>query len=536
MSLAHQAVPAVSSIDFPFEGELIISPHYSIRATAKDARAVEVSIDAGPWKQARSADGHWYYDWTGYAPGAHVVCVRVTHHDGGQETLRPRALRVAFQPQGTTGLQLPAVAEPSGIDRALWVLRNQNVQFVQLWFTDIGGKPWRICLPIEHINEEAFTAGITLDGPSTSLSFKSYINLLPDPAAIFKDPLATIPTAAIFCDLVEPTDVGAGLGVRQVLRRAVDTLSKVEPGLRATVGAEPEFYLLEQNGQPVPEEDLWDFVEDLCKTLQDAGIKSEGFRFGPARGQGRVQMRWTDPVRTADHVVLYRWFARLLARRRGKMLSFQPRPDQCDGAVSMPVHHSLWLGVENAFHDANGWQQTSDRCRHYVGGILQHSSALAALVAPTAGSFPLRAGSQKSLIKPLLSSTSTEALCRVPERQVHSTGRRVKFRAGNADANPYLSLAATILAGVDGISRQVEPSIDRPTHQLPGTLDEALQALNHDRGFLLAGGFTDRLIDAWIPARRRGPARPARAGGAAPGLKHGGRPRVPPPPRFRRPR
>lgn len=509
----HTEAPAVSSIDFPYEGELIISPHYSIRVSARLARAVEVSIDAGSWKAARRAgEEHWYYDWTGYAPGAHVVCVRVTHPDGSQETLRPRALRVAFQPQGVTGLQLPAVTEPSGIDRALWVLRNQNVQFVQLWFTDIGGKPWRICLPIEHIDEEAFTAGVTLDGPSTSLSFKSYINLLPDPGAIFKDPLATIPTAAIICDLVEPTDVGAGLGVRQVLRSAVDALAKVEPGLRATVGAEPEFYLLEPDGSPVPEEDLWDFVEDLCGTLQAAGIKSEGFRFGPAQGQGRVQMRWADPVRTADHVVLYRWFARLLARRRGKKLSFQPQPAQCSGAVSMPVHHSLWLGVENAFHDAHGWQQTSARCRHYVGGIIEHSAAVAALLAPTLGSYPLRAGSQQSLLKPMLSASSPEALCRVPERQVHAGGRRVKLRAGNADANPYLSLAATILAGVDGIARQLEPAIDHPARQLPACLDEALQALNADRGFLTSGGFTDRLIEAWIGERRARPERAALEG------------------------
>jgi glutamine synthetase len=512
MSIVHQSSPAVSSIDFPFEGELIISPHYSVRVTASEARAVEVSIDAGAWKPCRKADAYWYYDWTGYAPGAHVVCVRVTHQDGEQETLRPRALRVAFQPQGTTGLQLPAVAEPSGIDRALWVLRNQKVEFVQLWFTDIGGKPWRICLPIEHITEEAFTAGITLDGPSTSLSFKSYINLLPDPAAIFKDPLATIPTAAIICDLVEPTDVGAGLGVRQVLRSAVDALSKLEPGLRATVGAEPEFYLLEQDGTPVPEEDLWDFVEDLCGTLQQAGIKSEGFRFGPAKGQGRVQMRWTDPVRTADHVILYRWFARLLARRRGKKLSFQAQPAQTSGAVTMPMHHSLWLGVENAFHDPNGWQQTSERCLHYAGGIVEHAAAISALVAPTIGSYPLRCGSQQSTLKPMLSATSTEALCRVPERQLHSGGRRVKFRAGNADANPYLALAATILAGVDGMARKIEAPIDSPKHQMPTSLDESLLALNADRGFLLAGGFTDRLIDAWISERRGRPDRSALEG------------------------
>lgn len=497
----------VSTIDFPREGELVFSPHYVIRVTARDAAAVEVSLDAGDWQECRGESGHWWYEWTGYGPGAHMVCARIRRSDGSTETLRPRAVRVALQHQGQPGMQHVNGGETSAIHRAMSLLRNLQVQFVQLWFTDLAGKPWRICLPVDHIDEAAFTAGVTLDGPSTSLSFPSYINLLLDPAAIFKDPLATIPTAAIMCDLLEPTGAGmAGLGVRQILRSAVDSLSTVRHGMTATVGAEAEFFLL-KDGQPVREEELWDFVCDLCRTLGDAGIRSEGFRYGPARGQGRVQMRWTDPVRTADQLILYRAWAQVLAVRRGMKVSFQPESPTGEGAASMPVHHSLWIGAENAFHDANGWQQTSDLCRWYVGGILEHASAVAAFAAPTSQSYPNRAGSHASVIMPFLSQSSPNAICRVPERQLNAGGRRVKFRLGNADANPYLSLAATILAGVDGMRRQVEPAIDKSDKSLPQTLDEALNALNEDRGFLTSGRFTDRLIDGWIEQRKSQPCR-----------------------------
>lgn len=501
---------AAASIDFPSEGELVFSPHYSVRVSAQGASSVEVSMDGGDWKPARLSDGFWWHDWTGYGSGGHVVCARVLRADGMLDTLRPRTLRVALAPTGAVGMQDRVSASTAAIGAALGQLRNQKIEFVQLWFTDIGGKPWRIGLPVEHLDEEAFTAGVTLDGQSTARSFRSYITLLPDPTALFIDPLAKIRTAAIFCDIIEPTDsAAAALGVRHVLAAAVAALGEVEPGLTATVGAEPEFFLLDAKGEPAPEESVWDFICEMAKTLGEAGIKPEGFRFGPARGQGRVQMRWADPVRTADHVMLYRWFARTLAHRRGQTVSFQPHGGS---ALGMPVHHSLWLGVENVFHDANGWRYTSDRCRWYAGGLLRHGAALSAFVATTEGSYPQRGAADAVLLKPYLTSDDPAALVRVPERHLNASGRRLKFRGGNANANPYLSLAATILAGVDGLRHKIEPEIDESSASLPASLEEALQALDGDRDFLRRGSVSDRVIDAWITERRAQPERAALEG------------------------
>lgn len=490
-------------LSYPTEGELVLSPHYVIRIKADDAKAVEISIDGAPFKACRGDFKGWSYDWTGYGAGRHVICARVTHRDGTRETLRPRALRVGFDSLRDSQEEAGAADE---IAQALAFFKKHRVKFVQLWFTDIGGKPWRVSLPVEQITEGTFSSGVTLDGPSTALSFKSYVNLVPDASAVYLDPLATVPTAAVFCDAIEPSDSSpVALGVRQTLRTAVKELGKVESGLSVTMGAEAEFFLMEPNGQPSPEEDLWLFLNDLARALTEAGIKSEGFRYGPARGQGRVQMRWDDPVRTADNVVLYRWFARSLARARGKGLSFQQNAPFGVGSASMPVHHTLWLGETNAFHDDEGWQYTSDRCRHYVGGILNHAWAISAFVGGSASSYPLRSGALASVLKPCLSAKNPEALCRVPERMLHAAGRRVKTRAGGADSNPYLSLAAMLLAGIDGIRNRMEPDLE-PKSSLPGTLDDALRGLHEDRGFLKAGGFTDALVDAWIARRRESPS------------------------------
>lgn len=499
------AARQAASIDYPLEGELVFSPHYTARVKAPSARAVEVSFDAGPWQPCRFADGHWWHDWSGYSSGSHVVSARVEREEGGYETLRPRAFRVALQASGSTGLQHGAPAS-GAIAQAIWTLRQEKVQFVQLWFCDVGGKPWRISLPVAHINEEAFTSGVTLDGPSTARPFHSYITLLPDPTAIFKDPTATVPTAALMCDLIEPADVGASpLGVRQVLQKAHESLGRIEPGLTATLGAEPEFFLLNPDGEPASEQDTWDFVCDLARTLQEAGIPSEGFRYGPAKGQGRVQMKWTHPVRTADHVILYRWFASVLAKRRGKTVTYAPRPEGGVGAAIMPIHTSLWIGSENVFHDDEGWELASGRCLGYAAGVLAHAGALSAIVAPTEASYPLVAGAQVAELQPMLSRDNPKALCRVPARLLNPSGRRLKLRAGSGHSNPYLTFAALLLAGIDGLKRKLQPEIESASRQLPQSLDEALQALDDDRDFLKDGGFSDRLIDAWIEERRSSP-------------------------------
>ena len=149
-------------------------------------------------------------------------------------------------------------------------------------------------------------------------------------------------------------------------------------------------------------------------------------------------MRWADPVRTADHVMLYRWFARTLAHRKGLTVSFQPQGSVGGSALGMPVHHSLWLGADNAFHDADGWRYTSDRCRWYAGGLLRHAAALSAFVAVTESSYPQRGAAGAVSLKPYLTSDDPAALVRVPERQLHSQGRRLKFRRKRRRTIPVL--------------------------------------------------------------------------------------------------
>src|SRR5687767_4778316 len=125
MSHSKEAVRgrAVETIDFPSEGEVVFSPHYTVRVKAAGARSVEISVDGGQWQACRNADNYWWYDWTGYGSGAHVLSARIVREDGTPETLRPRAFRVALAPTGPA-IQEGSSTGSSNIAHGLWVLKN----------------------------------------------------------------------------------------------------------------------------------------------------------------------------------------------------------------------------------------------------------------------------------------------------------------------------------------------------------------------------------------------------------------------------
>jgi glutamine synthetase len=171
----------------------------------------------------------------------------------------------------------------------------------------------------------------------------------------------------------------------------------------------------------------------------------------------------------------------------------------------MPIHQALWRDGQNLFHDDSGWALTSEVCRWYAGGLLAHLPALLAFCAPTTNSYRRLIPRVSGPCEARLSTVSRTAACRIPARNTAPGARRVKFWCTDPTANPYLALAAVIMAGLDGIRRRSEPPVDGAPElalRFPGGLGEALDALGADRAFLTGSGvFSDGLIDAWIKDR-----------------------------------
>lgn len=392
---------------------------------------------------------------------------------------------------------------PSAVERVLSRFGEQGVKFGELWFTELTGRPWRIDIGAHQVHARAFAEGVTLDGPSTGRPWKGLFTATPDPASCFLDPVARVPTLAMFCDVRDADTGEAPLDPRLALKRALAYMRSSGVADTMTVGAEGEFFLLD-NGAPVAEEVLWDFVRELAVALGRAGIPVDGFRYGPNPGQGRVQMRADDPVRTSDQVQLYKNIVRTLARREGRAASFLPCPLPGEAAASLPLHQALFRDGKNVFHDESGWALTSSICRYYAGGLLAHAPALLAFCAPTKNSYRWLSTPQAPTVL-ALSRTNPAAVCRVPARSSSPASRRLKFRCADATGNPYLIFATTLMAGLDGVARRIEPPIDcnaDPTG-LPRRLDESLDALEDDNEFLRAGGvFDEELIGAWLKGRR----------------------------------
>ena len=398
-----------------------------------------------------------------------------------------------------------ASAPPADFAALSRLISSRGLRFAEFRFTDIEGRLWRIMMPADAVNEGLFSRGLPLDGQPIGGSWDGLMRLMPRLDAVYVDAAAAAPRLVMFCDVLEPGG-GAPLELepRHVLAGAVSAAEE-RLGGALVMGVEPEFILLEPGGLPAAESVVWDFLARLALALGDAGIRVDWFRTGPASGQGRAQMRAGAPLRMADQVMLYRQLAANLARERSLTASFLPRPVPGGGTPGMPVHTAVWRGGENLFHDEKGWALTSAECRAFAGGLLAHLPALAAICAPTTNSYRRLIPGHSGPVEPFVSTVDRSAACRIPARTAAAGARRVKFCCPDSTANPYLALAAVILAGLDGVERGLAPALDgdRPAGpRVPHCLESALDCLDADRAFLIAdGAFSGRLLDAWIKDR-----------------------------------
>ena len=389
--------------------------------------------------------------------------------------------------------------------RITLLVRERLLRIIDIWFTELGGRPWSLTLNAENIDERMFSNGVVVDGQQVGGTWKGLISLVPDPAHSFVDPLSTVPTLALICDVRCATGEPYLEDSRSVLKRALAYLRESRPGLIWNVGVEVEFFLVGADGREASNTALRELLREVWELLASAGIAVDWFRIGPPDGLGRVQMRAADALRTADQIVLYKHIVRRAARRRGFSARFMAKPLPGPGTASMLVHHALWSDGQNRFFDARGWTQISALGRSFAGGLLLNAPALLSLCAPSVNSYR-RLGRGAGPTTPMLSQTESSAACRVPAGTTGSSpaSRRIKFCCGDPSANPYLALSAMLMAGLDGIENGVEVQPDSPLNvPMPHSLEEALCALKNHGEFLLKGGvFTPQLLAAWIAERQ----------------------------------
>ncbi len=440
--------------------------------------------------------------------------------------------------------------------------RDQGAKFVDLRFVDLLGVWQHFSIPVGQLNEGVFEEGIGFDGSSIrgfQRIHESDMLLRPDPATAFIDPILEVPTLVMTCDVIDPTTMEPyPRDPRNVAKKAEDYL--VGTGIATTSfwGPEAEFYIFNdirfgqeshygfyaidseegiwnsgRNGGkpnlghrprfkegyfPVPPVDSQqDLRSKMVLRMIEAGIEVETHHHevGTA-GQAEIDMRFTTLRRMGDQMMLYKYLVKNTAREHGYTATFMPKPLFGDNGSGMHVHQSLWRGDTNLFYDPDGYALLSDTARWYIGGILKHAAAVLAFAAPTTNSYRRLVPGFEAPVCLVYSQRNRSAAVRIPAYSASPQARRIEVRFPDASSNPYLAFSAMLMAGLDGIQNRIEPPapIDDDLYDVvasgreqitstPGSLAEALDALEADHAFLLQGNvFTADLVATWLEYKR----------------------------------
>jgi glutamine synthetase len=442
----------------------------------------------------------------------------------------------------------------------LRAIKDHKVRMIDVRLTDLPGVWQHFSVPPSAVDLDSFSDGIGFDGSSIrgfQEIHESDMLVIPDPTTAFLDPFTEHPTLVVVCNVRDPVSGQTYTrDARHVAQKAEAYLNSSGVGDTAHFGPEAEFFVFDdvRYGQgtnygfyqvdsveghwntmreenpnlghkprpkegyfPVPPTDaLQDVRTEMVLTLEDIGIPVEAHHHEVATGgQGEIDMRFTNLTRMADNLMIYKYVVKNVARRRGMTATFMPKPLFEDNGSGMHVHQSIWKQGTPLFA-GEGYAGSSERMRHYIGGLLRHASALCAVAAPTTNSYHRLVPGFEAPVNIAYSQRNRSAACRIPMYSPSPKAKRVEFRCPDPSCNPYLAFAAMLMAGLDGIENRIEPGepmdknlYDLPPEEMaalkstPGSLGEALDALEADHDFLLKGDvFTRDSIEVYLDYKR----------------------------------
>jgi glutamine synthetase len=443
---------------------------------------------------------------------------------------------------------------PDAAEALAWAAES-NARLVDLKFCDLLGAWQHLTVPLAALDEGSFDDGIGFDGSSIrgwQGIQESDMLLMPDPGTALLDPFCERPTLSLLCEISDPlTREGYSRDPRRVARRAEAYLRDSGIADTAYIGPECEFFVLdsvsyelaqhkagyeidsaeghwnsgkpglgytirEKEGYfpPAPHDTLHDLRSEMVLTMERLGIRVESHHHEVASGgQCEIDLRFDTLVRMADQVMTYKHVVKNVARRAGKTATFMPKPLYGDNGSGMHTHQSLWLDGDSLMSDPDGYAGLSELARAYAGGLLAHAPALLAFCAPTTNSYRRLVPGFEAPVNLVYSQRNRSACIRIPMYSDAPKAKRLEFRCPDASANPYLAFSAMLMAGIDGIQRNLDPGapgdfdLFEEAHdeiaQVPGSLDGALDALEQDHAFLTRGGvFSEDLIRTWIDYKR----------------------------------
>jgi glutamine synthetase len=440
---------------------------------------------------------------------------------------------------------------------------KMSMEMVDLKFTDLPGTWQHMQMPLEALDADDFENGLGFDGSSIrgfQTIDESDMLLLPDHSTGIIDPFYDLPTLSLVCSIADPVSGEPySRDPRYLAAKAERHL--VSSGIADTAffGPEAEFFVFDHiayeqrehrafyevdSGEgfwnsglsrdsrpnlayklrqkegyfPVPPADsLANLRAEMVAVMRSLGIACEFHHHEVSSGgQGEIDMRFQPLLRMADQLMLYKYVVRNTAVRHSKVATFMPKPIFEENGSGMHVHQSLWKDGETLMSDVDAYAGLSDSGRHYIGGLLAHAGALMAFCAPTTNSYRRLVPGYEAPVNLVYSARNRSACVRIPVYSREPKTKRIEFRPPDPLANPYLAFSALLMAGLDGIKREIDPGepLDTDLYELsaaelarvesvPGSLEASLDALDGDHDFLLEGGvFTEDVVQTYISYKR----------------------------------
>jgi glutamine synthetase len=422
---------------------------------------------------------------------------------------------------------------------------------VDLKFTDLFGGLHHVTVPISRVDEAFLAQGVAFDGssiPGFASVERSDMLLRLDLATAFADPFASVPTVAVFCDILEPhTHRRFPFDPRFIAEQAESLLKSKGYADTAWFAPEFEFYVFQDAefkssstssffsvesaetdgtaslGEPElggysirhgqgyhadqPLDRLYEYRSRLVQMLEETGIAVR-YHHHEAGESGQIELEVMPgtPRAMGDASQKIKYFAKNLARQMGMTATFMPKPIAGQAGTGMHFHQYLTKNGESTFYKKDGEPyDLSPLAVHYIGGILTNASALLGITNPSTISYKRLIPGFEAPIRAFFSLGNRTAAVRIPIYADTPAEKRIEFRPPDATTNVYLAVSAMLLAGIDGIDRQIDPTAlhlgpytgniehlpektVRKIPVLPTSLEEAFAALRHDSGFLTRDG------------------------------------------------
>lgn len=440
------------------------------------------------------------------------------------------------------------------VKEALRFLSEQQVEMVDLKVAGVNGRWLHVSIPARRFGEQDFAEGVGYDG-SSGAGYASVENgdvaALPDPTTGFIDPFLQPKTLSFICTTVRAdTKEPLRFDPRATALRAVEHMRSTRLADEVLMAPEYEFYIFERARsvnealrtivqlEPVeaiedgalrraymltpPADRLQQIRAEIATTLEQIGVAVRYHHHEVGEyGQCEIEVGMTSLVRAADQAMLVKYVAKNIAAKHGKIATFMPKPIYGHAGNGMHVHQKLELAGQPIFYDSNdkAYAHLSGLALSYVGGLLAHGRALAALTNPSTNSYKRLVPGYEAPVSLFFSLANRSAAIRVPRYAVSPVDKRIEYRPPDATCNVYFALAGMLMAGLDGIENRIDvqshhfgPFDVDFAHQpaefrakvaaLPTSLTDAMNALARDSVFLTKGGvFASEQLANWAESK-----------------------------------